>query len=530
MDGMETRNLPIGIQDFEYIRNNGCVYVDKTAYVYRMARRGKPYFLARPRRFGKSLMVSTLRAYFEGRKELFQGLAIASLEKEWVEHPVFHIDLNAEGYTDIESLDAGLDSNLWPLEEKWGANPPGTGKTPAARFQGLIRRAAEKTGKGVVVLIDEYDRPLVQTMGKGQIHEDMLAALKGFYGVLKSADRWLRFVFITGVSKFSRVSIFSDMNQPRDISMEEEFAGICGISEAELADGFEHEIRLLARKNKMAYGEALSEMRKRYNGYRFAPGAETVYNPFSVLNTLVKQTFGYYWFQTGTPTFLIEQVRAAGFDIPDFANGVTAFAQNIDDYRAKGDDPVPLLYQTGYLTIRDYDPGLGEYTLGFPNEEVKYAFLDELLDSYMPRGVHLQGLFAGDFAKDLRKGDVESFMRRLQSLVAAVPYNNEGAETEHHVETVVFLLFTLIGQFVQAEVHSHKGRADVVASTGEAVYVFELKLASGDGGKATTAAMRQIGEKDYMGPYRSSGKRLVKVAAAYDPGTRKLGEPTIQEE
>jgi hypothetical protein len=348
--------------------------VDKTAYAYRMAKQGKPYFLSRPRRFGKSLFLSTLKAYFEGKKELFEGLAIAELEKDWAEYPVLHIDLNVGEYDSVAKLQASLASQLRVLEKEWGAEA--LDEPLPSRFNGIIRRACEKTGKKVVVLIDEYDKPLVQHLENDLMQAEFRAVLKSFYGVLKSADPWLRFVFITGVSKFAHVSIFSDMNQLRDISMDKAYAGICGITENELTSNFEPEIQGLADGNDITRDEALFEMRKRYNGYRFTPDADQVYNPFSVLNTLASQALGYYWFQTGTPTFLVEQIRSAKFNIPDFANGVSIPARNISDYRAKGDNPVPLLYQTGYLTIRDYEPRSGKYTLGFPNEEVKYGFLN----------------------------------------------------------------------------------------------------------------------------------------------------------
>ena len=371
------------------------------------------------------------------------------------------------------------------------------------------------------------------------------------------------------------------MNQLKDISMNKAFSGVCGISENELTSDFEPEIQALADGNNMTRDEALAEMRKRYNGYRFAPDAEAVYNPFSVLNTLDSHVFGYYWFRTGTPTFLIKQIKAAKFNIPDFTQGVSIHAQSIDDYRANGDNPVPLLYQTGYLTIMDYNPRLRKYTLGFPNEEVKYAFLNELLDSYFPRGMNMQRLFVGDFAEDLWKGDIETFITRLRSLIASMPYGVKSEETESWFQTVVYLLFTLLGQYVQAEVHSHKGRADMVVITDDSVYVFEFKITGGKDGKTADAALKQIYtpewhktklpcglfdamprqqnphivplcvepaslpcaknprksffvlchsgvyEKDYMGQYRASGKRLCKIAAIYDTTKRELGETKI---
>jgi len=525
---METRNLPIGIQDFKSIRDNGCVYVDKTAYVYKMAKQGKPYFLSRPRRFGKSLMVATLKAYFEGKKELFNGLAIAELEKDWTSYPVFLIDLNVGEYGSVAELKASLSNRLRALEREWGAEAPD--ESLSNRFESLIRRTVEKTGKNVVVLIDEYDTPLVKHLENDSIQEEFRAVLKSFYGVLKSADSWLRFVFITGVTKFSQVSIFSDMNQLRDISMEEDYACICGITESELIGTFEPEIQQLADKNKATRDEALEKMRKRYNGYRFAPDAETVYNPYSVLNTLAKRTFGYYWFQTGTPTFLIKQIKNARLNIPDFTSGITIAARKIIDYRAKDDNPLPMLYQTGYLTIRDYEPRSEKYTIGFPNDEVKYAFLEEILDSYLPKGMNLQRLYAGDFADDMWNRDIDAFITRLRSLIASMPYGVKSEETESWFQTVVYLLFTLSGQYIQAEVHNHKGRADAVVITDDSVYVFEFKITAGESGKAAEAAIEQIDEKDYMAPYRASGKRLVKIGAAYDTAARELGEVKIVEE
>ena len=501
--------------------------MDKTAYVYKLAKTETPYFLCRPRRFGKSLMISTLKAYFEGEKELFQGLAISELEKDWAEHPVFLIDLNVGEYGSVAELKASLGSRLRVLESEWGADADALNEPLASRFDSLIRRVFEKTGKNVVVLIDEYDKPLVHHLENESIQEEFRAVLKSFYGVLKSADPWLRFVFITGVSKFSHVSLFSDMNQLRDISMEEDYAGICGITENELTANFEPEILLLAKEQKMTPDDALVEMRKRYNGYRFAPEAEAVYNPFSVLNTLGKRTFGYYWFQTGTPTFLIEQIRKARFDIPDFTNGVSYSAQNIGSYRANIDSPIPLLYQTGYLTIRDYAPRSGKYTLGFPNEEVKYAFLEEFLVSYFPKCMNLQGLYVGDFAEDLWNRDIEAFMTRLRSLIASMPYGIKSEETENWFQTVSYLLFVLMGQYVQAEVHSHKGRADAVVITDDSVYVFEFKITDGKSGKSADDALKQIDETDYLGPYRASGKRLVKIGAVYNTTERELGEVKI---
>jgi hypothetical protein len=522
---MRLRKMPIGIQDFEDIRTNGYVYVDKTAYVYRLVTEGKPYFLGRPRRFGKSLLLSTLKAYFQGRKDLFEGhagqapLFIAEQEKDWIEYPVFHIDLNVASYTGLESLQTGLDANLRFIEEKWGRNPAET--TPSTRFLSLIRRACEKTGKKVVVLVDEYDRPLLQTMEAEQYQEDIRRELKGFYGVLKTADPWLRFVFLAGITKFSQVSVFSDLNQLRDISMEEAYAGICGISMAELTGNFEAELRDLAEKNGLSYEQTLAEMRKRYNGYRFAKKSEGLFNPFSVVNTLAKQDFAYYWFQTGTPTYLIKELQKSGFDLREFAGGVTIPAQSVNDYRVNG-DPVPILYQSGYLTIQDYNREFDSYTLGFPNEEVEYGFLNSLLPYYMPRNQDYQGFFAGNFIRDLQGGDVDGFMNRLKAFFAGIPYELND-KTERHYQTLFYLVFRLMGQYAEAEQRSSQGRSDVMVSTADTVYLFEFKLAHNGAEDPVDAALRQIDGKGYLIPWTASGKKLVKVGAVFDPATRTLG-------
>jgi hypothetical protein len=502
--------------------------VDKTAYIYRLAQEGNPYFLGRPRRFGKSLLLSTIKAFFLGKRELFQaaegrpGLALAELEKDWIEHPVFHIDLNAENYNSPAALESAFGSNLRPLEEQWGRDPEEN--TGAARFRGLIRRACEKSGRKVVVLVDEYDKPLLETMEDPELNEEIRRGLKAFYGVLKTADPWLRFVFLTGVTKFSQVSVFSDLNQLRDISLEEAYAGICGISEGELEAVFGNELRILGGKNGKSYEQTLAEMRKRYNGYHFAKHCEGMYNPFSILNTLAKQDFAYYWFRTGTPTFLIKLLQKVGFDLRDFAGGISIPSQSIDDYRIQGGNPVPILYQSGYLTITGYNEQMDKYILGFPNEEVRYGFLNSLLPYYLPDIPDRQGFFIGDFVEDLQKGDVDAFMTRLRAFFAAIPYELND-KTERHYQAIFYVVFTLMGQYAMVELRSAAGRADAVVEAGDTVYVFEFKLAhEGAAETAVDAAIKQIDGKGYLVPWTAAGKRLVKVGAVFDPATRTLGE------
>ena len=516
------RKMPIGIQDFEKLRTEDYVYVDKTEYVYNLSRYSTSFFLGRPRRFGKSLLLSTLRAYFEGRRDLFKGLAMEALEKDWTPCPVLHIDLNVASYGNVGDLESGLDENLRPLEEQWGIDAQ-DGFAPT-RFRRLIRTACEKSGRKVVVLVDEYDRPLLQTMERDESNDEMRNALKGFYGALKSADRWLRFTLLTGVTKFSKVSVFSDLNMLEDISLSAAYAGICGISARELEEGFKPELAALAEKNGMRYDEAVAEMKKRYDGYHFCEGGEGMFNPFSVLNTLKKHKFFYYWFKTGTPTFLIEQMKRAAFDPLLFTKGVTIPARSIDDYRAGGGNPVPLLYQSGYLTIAGYDGDLDEYALDFPNEEVRYGFLEELLPAYTygPRGGW--DFFVGDFFKDLRAGDAEGFMKRMRSFFANIPYDLND-ETERHYQLVFYLVFTLLGQYTRAELHSAKGRADAVVETADAVYVFEFKLNG-----TAEEALRQIAEKGYAVPYEAGGRRVVRIGAAFDRAERNIGAWLIAED
>jgi hypothetical protein len=521
---LATRKLPVGIQDFEDLRANGYLYVDKTAYVYRLATMGKPYFLGRPRRFGKSLFLSTLKAYFLGKKELFEGLAIAGLEKEWIEYPLFYIDLNVEGYTDITSLENALDTNLKRIESQWGKD--GTDTTPSSRLLGLIERASGQTGRKVVVLVDEYDKPLVNTLDNKDVNDDIRKTLKGFYGVLKSADANLRFVFLTGVTKFSKVSVFSDLNHLVDISLSEDYAGICGISESELMACFQPEIKNLAEKRELTCEATLAKLKKQYDGYHFAKVSEGMYNPFSLLNTLDQKDFSNYWFATGTPTFLVKMLRDIDFDLKKLENDVTVSADAITDYRAEYEDPVPLLYQSGYLTIKDYDAMFDEYTLGFPNEEVKYGFLKELIYVYM-QGKNVQGEFsAASFVRDLRANSVDGFMTRMQAFYAGIPYDLHTGE-EKHFQKVFYLLFKLMGQFVEVEPHFAAGRADAVVTTGDTVYVFEFKIA-----ETSTAekALQQIDDKGYTVPYAAAGKKTVKIGVEFSREKRGITNWETKEE
>lgn len=375
------RKLPIGIQTFEDIRNDGYLYVDKTALMWTIANIGKPFFLSRPRRFGKSLLISTFEAYFKGRRDLFAGLAVEQLEKKWEEYPVLHVDLNAEKYDSPERLDAILSNHLTQWEAIYGVGKDET--TVSSRFLGVIRRASEQAGKGVVVLVDEYDKPLLQAIQNEPLLDSYRSTLKAFYGVLKSADRYLRFAFLTGVTKFSQVSVFSDLNQLNDISMNYDFSTLCGITHAELLANFGPEIESLSQANGIGTEEIVEMMTRQYDGYHFHPNGEGVFNPFSVLNAFFNKEFGNYWFQTGTPTFLVELLKESDYDLRLLMDGVETAASAFTEYRADKKNPIPLIYQSGYLTIKDYDRRFKMYRLGFPNDEVRYGFLNFLLPFYI---------------------------------------------------------------------------------------------------------------------------------------------------
>jgi hypothetical protein len=507
------RKLPIGIQDFEYLRKNNYLYVDKTQYVYQLMQHGKPYFLGRPRRFGKSLFLSTLKAYFEGKKELFEGLQIAELEKEWIEYPTIYLDFNRESYPNIDFFNKALDTNLSIHEEKWGKVETET--TPASRLVGLIRRACKKSGKNVVVLIDEYDKPLISTIENPDLNNEIRTLLKGFYGVLKAEDAHLKFVFLTGVTKFSKISVFSDLNQPDDISLNNKYSGICGISETELLQNFQPEIQELADANSLTYEQAFAELKKRYDGYNFAKVSEDIYNPFSLLNTFGNLDFSYYWFATGTPTFLVKHLTNTGFEIPILENNVTISANSLMDYRSENDDYIPVLYQSGYLTIKEYDRELKEYTLGFPNEEVKYGFLNELLPQFTPSfGTSSSKFSATGFIKLLRVGNIEDTMKMLQAYFATIEYDAipKKLQIEKFYQFVFWQLFTLMGQFVQTEVKNNKGRADAVVKTVDSIYIFEFKM---DDNATAEDALKQINSKDYAIPYSTDQRKIVKIGVEF---------------
>lgn len=374
------RKLPIGIQTFEEIRRDGYLYVDKTAMVYQIANTGKPYFLSRPRRFGKSLLLSTFESYFQGRRDLFQGLAIEQLEKKWEQYPVLHLDLNARKYETVTDLVDMLNQFLEKWEEQYGTEKQD--RAPEERFAYIIGRIYHQTGKQVVVLVDEYDKPLLQAILDESLLEEYRRILKSFYGVLKSADRYLRFVFLTGVTKFAQVSVFSDLNQLNDISMKPPYAELCGITKEELLQVFTPEIEVLGEANQLTFDETVERLTVMYDGYHFTERSAGLFNPFSLLNVFDGRKFGNYWFQTGTPTYLVDLLKQSDYDLRLLIDGVEVAASAFAEYRAEKKNPLPMIYQSGYLTIKDYDREVDLYTLRFPNDEVRYGFLNFLVPYY----------------------------------------------------------------------------------------------------------------------------------------------------
>ena len=507
------RLYPIGIQSFEEIRKGGFLYVDKTERVYRMVKSGKYYFLSRPRRFGKSLLISTLEAYFRGRRELFAGLAMERLEREWTTYPVFHLDLNARKYNDVPSLVAILNQHLEIWEGIYGDEKKD--RAPEERFAYLIENACRMTGRNVVILVDEYDKPMLQAIGDEALRTEYQNILKAFYGVLKSSDRYIRFALLTGVTKFSKVSVFSDLNNLEDISMARDYESVCGITEEELRSDLRPDIHLLAEAMGIDDAEAFGRLKAWYDGYHFAAGGADVYNPFSLLSTLKRKEFGSYWFETGTPTFLVELLRRSRYDLSRLADERTT-SDVLGSVDSMADDPIPVLYQSGYLTIKGYDARFGLYRLGFPNEEVTKGFMSFLLPYYAPIQKSESVFQISRFVEEVEAGDLDSFMLRLRSFFADTPYEL-ARDRELHYQNVLFLVFKLMGFYMRVEYHTSRGRVDLVLMTDRYIYVMEFKL---DG--TAEEALRQIEEKGYAEPFARDGRKLLKVGVNFSSASRNI--------
>ena len=517
-------NYPIGIQTFSEIRSNDYLYVDKTKYIYEITHPGKYVFLSRPRRFGKSLLTSTFDAYFSGRKDLFKGLAIEKLEKEWKVYPVLHFSLASAKMGTVEDLHVQLRIQLERNEKRHGIHTDIT--NISERFQNLVTSLYEKTGTQVVVLIDEYDAPMLTVLHDSERLERMRTELQAFYSPLKDLDPYLRFVFITGITKFSQLSIFSQLNNLNNISMLPQYAAICGITRDELIDNFQEGIQTLGEENDMTSEQVLAQLERAYDGYHFARKGPGVYNPFSLLSSMANKDFENYWFSTGTPTFLVNMLKHFHTDITKI-DGSEAWASDFDAPTENMQSVLPLFYQSGYLTIKGYDPIIKRYTLGYPNEEVKVGLMRILIPYYVHTNTVEAGNAVAQMYLALRKDDMDGCLKAMQEFLTTIPYQEntlkDAPTTEGHFTAMLYVMFSLLNVYVFSQVRNAKGRLDILIETDTTIYVMELKL-DGDLDKA----MKQIDEKDYTIPYQSDGRKVVKVAINFSTEERTIKEWKIK--
>jgi hypothetical protein len=507
------KNMPIGVQDFESLRNDGYLYVDKTALVYQLVTTGRYYFLSRPRRFGKSMLLSTLHAYFSGKKELFEGLAIEELEKNWIKYPVLHLDLNVGEYKTEEDLRNKLDVALYSWEGIYGKNA--VEKTLGTRFEGVIRRAYEKTGQRVVILVDEYDKPVLQAIEDDKLQDKFRSILKGFYGALKSMDACIKFAFLTGVTKFNKVSVFSDLNNLEDISLDRPYASICGITDEEIDTVLHPYVERLAAVSNRSYDDVRKELQIQYDGYHFVYNSVAVYNPFSLLNTFKKNEFNNYWFETGTPSYLVYLLKKYHYKLDDMASAQVS-DKALRGIQSQSSDPIPIIYQSGYLTIVGYNPAYKLYQLGIPNKEVEDGFYNYLLPNYANVAGSQTEFYIANFVEEMKAGKVDDFFKRLSSLFADTPYELV-KDLENHYQNVLFIVTKLMGLYVKAEYHTSEGRIDLVLQTDAYTYVMEFKL---DG--TAEEALAQINNKNYVLPFAVGNRKLVKVGVNFSSKTRNI--------
>ena len=516
----QRKRYPIGIQTFSKIREGNYLYIDKTEYVYRMTHSGpKSVFLNRPRRFGKSLLTSTLHSYFEGRKELFEGLAIAELEAEWISYPVLHFDMSTAKHVDREQLEQELNLKLLRYEEIYGK---GEGEISAnLRLQGLIGRAYAQTGRQVVVLIDEYDAPLLDVIHEEKNLPELRNVMRNFYSPLKACDPYLHFVFLTGITRFfpSR-----ELNNIDNISMDEPYAAICGISEEEMLTQMSTDLDLLATRMKLTREEVLEKLKEHYDGYHFTWPSPDLYNPFSLLNAFADGKMNSYWFGSGTPTYLIEMLNKYGV-APQQIGGQKVFATAFDAPTEQMTNIIPLLYQSGYITIKDYDARLDLYTLDIPNKEVRLGLMESLLPHYVPpTEANRAATLTAYLFDSIDRGNMDEALQLLQTFLSTIP-QCDNTDYEGHYQSLLYVIFSLLGFYVDVEVRTPRGRVDVVLRTHSTLYVIELKL-----DKTADTAMQQIDLKNYPERFALCGLPIVKVGISFDRERRTLGEWRIEGE
>ncbi len=506
--------LPVGVQNFESLIHDGFLYVDKTEHIWRLTHSGRHYFLARPRRFGKSLLLSTIEAYFEGKIELFDGLYIQKEEKEWLNYPIFHIDLSPENYLSTDILTDRLDWHLSQWEAVYGKE--NVERSLSARFENCIMRAAKQTGNRVVILVDEYDKPILSTIGNSDLQNEMRAILKAFYGVIKSQDGNIRFSLLTGVTKFSKVSIFSDLNNLNDISRDKRYYDICGISQSEMDTVMQPYIQAFAETDNSDIKQIYDTFRRLYDGYRFVSAKQqNIYNPFSVLSALDKGEYGNYWFETGTPNYIVELLKRNNYMLSDLTDKPIDSA-SLDSKDDNGQSIVPLLFQSGYLTISHYDAENDLYYMDFPNDEVRSGFFRYILPFYTSVKKEESAFAIGQFVEALRAGKTEAFLNRLQAFFADYQYDAQ-TTPESHFRNVLFVLCKLLGLQVDAEYMTSDGRIDLLIRTSDFIYILECKLDS-----SAKTALQQIEKKEYALPWSVDNRKKILVGINFSSATRRM--------
>ena len=522
MEGKALKGCPIGTQTFEKLRDGDMLYIDKTEYIHRMVHSTNTYFfLSRPRRFGKSLLTSTLKSYFEGRQDLFEGLAIEQYEKEWTKHPVLHFDMSYAKHVDEEHLKSMLDRQLTKYEKLYHIEA-NTSPSLSVRLFALIEQANEQTGEKVVVLIDEYDAPLLDVIHEDENLPKLRLIMRDFYSPLKACDPYLRFVFLTGITKFSQLSIFSELNNILNISMLEEYAGICGFTKEEMLGQMMGYIDRLAEKQKYTREEAIERLTRKYDGYHFTWPSPDIFNPYSLLNAFFNNKIDNYWFGSGTPTYLIEMLRKYHV-VPMGMEGIRARTSTFDAPTERLTSIYPLLYQSGYVTIKDYDSDNEIYTLGIPNSEIRVGLMSSLLPEYVQTYSDQGQLTIADMYKQLLHGNMDEALRLMQTFLSSVPYC-ENANSEGHYQQLLYVMFSLFGLYVDLEVRTATGRVDMVLKMPDKVYILELKF-----NKSAEEALRQIDVKNYPVRFQQYGLPIVKVGVNFDGTTRTLSEWKISE-
>ena len=530
METAARRRYPVGIQTFERLIVDGYIYIDKTDLVWKMAKESPFVFLSRPRRFGKSLLSSTLHSYFDGRRDLFEGLKIMELEKEWEQYPVIHVDLStAKNKPSSGELQRALSLMLEPIEEKYGVKD--TEKTPGEKLQGLIRRAYEKTGRQVAVIIDEYDAPLLDVLHEDTMLPEFRRVMQEFYQPLKASEPMIRFCFITGITKFSQLSIFSTINNLTNVSLDDKYAAICGITEQEFATDMAPDIAMLAEEYECTPEEMHAKLKRQYDGYRFSGRSPDIYNPFSLLKCFNQRKINNYWFESGTPSFLIRQMQHFHTDITNLEH-IEASAAAFDCPTEAMLDALPLLYQSGYLTIKDYDREADSYLLDIPNKEVRVGLVNGLIPTYIGlNNNNVRDGFALKLWRTLKKGDLDLAMSEMKAYLAGIPYVEgfkkklaEVSNYEGFYEYTFYLIFSMLNVYARTQVKCAGGEIDVVVEMPDTTYVFELKVNG-----TAQQALDQIDRKGYATPYRTEGRKVVKVGIQFDRDTMTVGDYLVAE-